>query len=77
MILKTEKAVFVFEFKLKSTAKTALEQILEMRYFEQYRTGGREIVLVGVNFDTQSRSINEWKSQLITQMTGLTKDEIA
>jgi len=65
MILKAEKCIFIFEFKLNSTAQVALEQILDKKYYEQYREDSREIILVGVNFDTKLRSINEWKMQAI------------
>ncbi len=65
MVLKTEKSIFVFEFKLNNKAQTALEQILSMGYFEQYRNDLKEIILIGVNFDTKLRSINEWQSKKI------------
>lgn len=65
MVLKTDKNIFVFEFKLNSKAQIALEQTLEMGYDEQYSLDSREIILVGVNFDTKTRSINEWKMQAI------------
>jgi hypothetical protein len=65
MVLKTEKCIFVFEFKINSNAQTALNQILQKKYYEQYRIDTREIILVGVNFDTKMRSLNDWKSQSI------------
>lgn len=66
MVLKTEKYIFVFELKLNSDAQTALEQISNKGYFEQYRIDSREIILVGVNFDTKQRSINEWKMSVVS-----------
>jgi hypothetical protein len=65
MVLKMEKCIFIFEFKLNKKAQIALEQILDKGYYEQYREDAREIILVGVNFDTKLRSINEWKMQTI------------
>ena len=65
MVLKTDLYVFIFEFKINSAAETAMNQILDKGYYEQYRIDSREIFLVGVNFDTKLRSINEWKMQAI------------
>ena len=56
---------YIFEFKLNQTAEIALEQIREKEYFRKYQHSGREIVLVGANFDTVSRQISEWKSEIV------------
>lgn len=57
--------VYIFEFKLNQTAGIALEQIREKEYFRKYQHSGRKIVLVGANFDTISRQLSEWKSEII------------
>lgn len=57
--------VYIFEFKLNQTAEIALEQIREKEYFRKYQHSGKKIVLVGANFDTISRQLSEWKSEII------------
>ena len=57
--------VYIFEFKLNQTAGIALEQIREEEYFRKYQHSGRKIILVGANFDTVSRQITEWKSEIV------------
>jgi hypothetical protein len=60
MVLKTDKYIFIFEFKINSDAQTALNQILDKVYYEQFKLDTKEIVLVGANFDTASRTLNDW-----------------
>jgi hypothetical protein len=54
----------VFEFKLDKTgtAEDALRQIDGKDYPLPYRADGRKIVKTGVVFDTEKRTIGEWKS---------------
>jgi len=61
MVLKTKTTIFIFEFKINRTADEALDQILDKEYQKQFSLDGRQITLVGVNFDTKSRSLNDWK----------------
>lgn len=60
MVLKTDHYIFIFEFKIDSNAETAMKQILEKGYDKQFKLESKEIILVGVNFDTTSRSLNDW-----------------
>ena len=61
MVLKTNHAIFIFEFKINRTAEEVLQQILSKNYQKQHSLNGRELILVGVNFDTSSRSLNQWQ----------------
>ena len=65
MILKTKTAIFIFEFKVNKTAEEALDQILQKEYQKQYTLDACQLILVGVNFDTKSRSLNDWKQEII------------
>jgi hypothetical protein len=58
MVFFFNHSVFIFEFKIDSSAASALEQIKQQKYFEKY--GGKKITLIGANFDKGSRSISEW-----------------
>ncbi len=40
--------------------KTAMKQILDKGYHRSIQARLKEIILVGVNFDTKSRSLNDW-----------------
>jgi hypothetical protein len=60
LLLNTDKDIFVFEFKINQTGQNALDQILRRAYHTQFNLDKRQITLIGVNFDTQSRQITDW-----------------
>ena len=60
MIVFAPETIYVFEFKVGDTAEAALKQIDESGYAEQFATDGRNVVKVGVSFDIDTWTINEW-----------------
>ena len=60
-ILFAPKQIFIIEFKVDESAEKALAQINEKGYAEPYRTDGRPIVKIGVNFSSEERTIEGWK----------------
>lgn len=63
MVLKTDQFIYIFEFKIDADAETAMNQIFDKGYHQQFRIESKEIILVGVNFDTKTRTLNSWCSQ--------------
>jgi len=47
--------IYIFEFKVDK--KGALEQIKSKEYFQKYLSSGKEIYIVGVEFDSKSRNV--------------------
>jgi len=66
-VVITADAVYVFEFKLSGNgnAEDALNQIKESRYAEQYKADSKKIVLIGSSFDEQTRTIKDWKMEVL------------
>jgi hypothetical protein len=62
-VVKTKDMIYVFEFKLDSTgtAEEALKQTDDRGYLIPYSVDGRRLVKVGVVFDTEKRTIGEWR----------------
>ena len=60
-VVRLQDAVYVFEFKFDGTPEEALAQIKSKQYTIPYEAEGRKIVKVGVNFDSTTRTIGEWK----------------
>ena len=58
-IVETRKFVWVFEFKFNKSAKQAVRQIREKGYAAEYKGDKRPVTLVGVNFRTAKRNIDE------------------
>ena len=65
-VVKTDKYVYIFEFKLNRSAAAALKQIHDKAYYQKFLNSGREIILVGAKFSTKKHNIAEWKSEVLT-----------
>ena len=62
----TQDSIYVFEFKVDSTAETALKQIDDKGYMIPYRfEDGKRLVKVGVNISTATRTIDGWAVSLV------------
>jgi hypothetical protein len=57
LLVQTSKMLYLFEFKLDGSAKKALQQILDMRYYEAYQAKNKNIKLVVVNFSSDEKNI--------------------
>jgi hypothetical protein len=60
IVVTTPKYIYIIEVKLDSTPEVALRQIEEKGYARPYLTDGREIVKLGVNFLSKTRTLGEW-----------------
>lgn len=58
--LESNNKVIIFEFKLNESAKTAIKQIREKKYYEFYQNCKVPIYLVGINFNGEKRIIDGW-----------------
>ena len=52
--------VYIFEFKMNESAAAAIQQIKGLGYATKYRTAGRQIYAVGVNFNGKERSVDDF-----------------
>jgi hypothetical protein len=56
-LVRLEKQVYCFEFKLDGTAKAALEQIKEKGYLQPYFHQGKTCIGVGINFSSETKKV--------------------
>ena len=67
MVVETESAVYVFEFKLDGTVEEALAQIDSKGYLIPYSVtkdkngNDKKLFKIGVSFDAEKRTLGEWK----------------
>ena len=64
-VMETPDHVYVMEFKRDRSASEALAQIKEKRYFVKFLSSGKKITLVGVNFDSDRRTISEYLTESV------------
>lgn len=49
-VIESSSTIYLFEFKIDSSAEQALQQIIEKQYFQKYLSNGKHIMLVGAEF---------------------------
>lgn len=60
LVVKTDKYIYVMEFKLDGSADEAMRQIHEKQYTAPFVSDSRKIYKVGVNFSKDVRGIEKW-----------------
>ncbi|MCQ2229403.1 MAG: ATP-binding protein [Bacteroidales bacterium] len=60
MTMETPDYVYIWEFKYEKSAREALDQIKEKHYADPFKSSGKKIVCIGVNFSHQLRGIDEY-----------------
>lgn len=63
VIVETDNCIYIFEFKRDKSFAEALEQIENKGYANAYAADKRELIKIGVNFDSKSGSVTEWAVQ--------------
>ncbi|QQZ29858.1 ATP-binding protein [Thiothrix subterranea] len=63
-VVKTPTHIYIIEFKLNKNAKTALKQIKDKDYAGAYRTDPRPKVLLGINFSSKAKTVDDWVTEL-------------
>ena len=53
-------ATFVFELKYDGSAEASIQQIDEKGYLLPYSAEGKRLFKIGVNFDSDQRTITDW-----------------
>jgi hypothetical protein len=64
-VLESPTHIYIFEFKM-TTPEDALAQIHEKKYYEKYQSKNKPIILIGVAFDEENKTVREWKSELLS-----------
>ena len=75
MVCVARKAIYIFEFKINSTASTALTQIKTQNYAAQFMVQEKAFYIVGVNFVTADKKINDilverWENGAFVKVEG-------
>jgi hypothetical protein len=60
-VVEVADQIYIFEFKLNKTAQEAVDQIVDKAYAQKYGMRGKAITQVGVNFDSTTGQVSEWR----------------
>lgn len=58
MTIRTDKYIYIFEFKFNASAEVALKQIEDMGYADKFMEDSREVICIGVNYSSEVRNID-------------------
>jgi len=64
-VVKTPKYIYILEFKLNEDAQTALNQIKDKAYAEKYYADDRQKVLIGINFSSELKTVDDWTHETL------------
>ncbi len=62
LVVWVPDAIYIMEFKMRGTAKQALEQIEQNHYAAPYMADPRKKIKIGILFDPKEHTIKEWES---------------
>lgn len=65
LIVKTKNTIYCFEVKLGKNAEDAKRQIIDKGYLEPYEIENKNLVAFGLSFSSESRNIEDCKSEVI------------
>ena len=71
VLVKTPKFIYIMELKRDGSAAEAMRQIENREYAIPFSSDGRQIVKIGINFSSESRTITDW---LIERQSVLSPD---
>ncbi|MEM7176040.1 MAG: AAA family ATPase, partial [Chlamydiota bacterium] len=64
LVSETENKVFIFELKVDKEPENALIQAEAKKYRERFSESGKQILVMGINFNSTSRNIADWKGEV-------------
>ena len=59
VLIETKSSVFIIEFKIDKSAQEAIAQIIANKYQEPFLNSGKNIFLIGANFNSKIRNIEK------------------
>ena len=64
-VVITPTHIYLFEFKYNRSGSAAMKQLKKNNYADKYRTSGKKIIGIGVNFSHHTRKLNGWVVALL------------
>ena len=64
-VIQSSTHIYILEFKLDKSAETALAQIKERGYAAKYAADDRPKVLLGINFSSQAKTVDDWQQEVV------------
>ncbi len=62
VVVQTPSHVYIIEFKIDTSAQVAINQVIDKAYADKYRLLQKNILGVGISFDTEKKNVKDWAS---------------
>ncbi len=66
-LVETDSRVYILEYKLDKSPQEALAQIRRKRYYRAAWESGKQVVGIGVQFSSQTKNIEAWEAELMSE----------
>ncbi|MEZ4884357.1 MAG: AAA family ATPase [Chitinophagales bacterium] len=64
--IEVDDYIYIMEFKLDAKPYKAIEQIKEQKYAEAFKNTSKQIILVGISFDSKECNVKDWTMEIIS-----------
>jgi hypothetical protein len=61
IVIETDKFIYIIELKRDQSPDVALQQIEEKGYAKPFLASGKQIIKLGINFSSATRTVDSWK----------------
>lgn len=61
MVIKTQRYIYIIEFKIDRSVWAAIDQLQKKGYAEKYSSDHRLLIQIGANFSSKSRILTGWE----------------
>ncbi len=66
LVVEFNEKIYIIEFKCNQSAKAGLKQIKEKGYADRYKKTGKKLILMGINFSSEKKNVEEWEMNVTT-----------
>ncbi len=63
--IEVENYLYIMEFKLDASAEKAMEQIKTQKYVDAFKNTSKQLVLVGIGFDSKECNVKDWEVEVV------------
>ncbi len=64
-VVHTDTHIYIIEFKLDQSVDKAITQIKERGYADRYRNTSKQIIGLGINFNSKKKEIGDWRTVVL------------
>jgi len=64
--IEVDDYIYIMEFKLDAKPQKAIDQIKEQKYADAFKNTSKQIILVGISFDSKECNVKDWVMEVVS-----------